>query len=120
MIVHLTNNLITIILSALLTQAAAETAAVTADVGQVLLSSAIYTGLGLLFVSVYYKRLLKAFAGSAPETAGEAKNEPAAAAEPDKQAGISETGMSLPVGISVILLLGLVVINYLYMSGAIA
>jgi hypothetical protein len=86
----------------------------------VLLSSAIYTGLGLLFVSVYYKRLIRGFAASAPEDAGKAQKDAAAAAGSDIQAGIRETGMFLPIGISMILLLGLVVVNYLYMAGVIA
>jgi membrane protease YdiL (CAAX protease family) len=123
MIVHFTNNLITLILSELLSQAASETAAVTADVGQVLLSSAIYTGLGLLFVFVYYKRLLRALKGSEPEKTGEASNELNELNKADdlyKQADADKTGVFLPVAISMILLLGLVIINYLYMAGVIA
>jgi hypothetical protein len=72
---------------------------------------------------VYYKRLLRALRGSEPEKAGEAPNEPNDLNTADdlyKQADSGNTGVFVPVAISMILLLGLVVISYLYMAGVIA
>jgi hypothetical protein len=72
---------------------------------------------------VYYKRLLRTLKGSEPEKIGEASNELNELNKADdlyKQADADKTGVFLPVAISMILLLGLVIINYLYMAGVIA
>ena len=110
--VHMTNNIVSLFLSSFAAKVAPDAAAPAISAGEILISSALYTGMGLVFTYLNYKRLMFSFHMTRQEQTPLPKPD-------DHEPADKSRGLTLPVVISLVLLIALIVLNIFAMSEAV-
>ncbi len=119
MTLHMTNNFIALVLNELLLQNSSLADSPAVSTGEALLTCSLYTCIGLLFTIINYRKLVLSIRRSREEQAGERPPEPMQT-PPSSDEGNGQKALTLPVVISLVLLLGLVALYFFSMTGKIA